>query len=382
MSLALGSIYAWSLFVPVLQREMGLSREQASGVFSVALASVAICFLSAGRLQDLKGPYLVSMISSVLIGAGYVLCSRARSVLELQLSCGVVIGAAVGFGYASPIAVASKWFPQRRGLIIGLLVAAFGAGSAVLGPIVPAWIETHGWRSMMWTLGVVYFAATVIGAQFVRNPPAGWAPPAGAVKAGLADYGPGQVLRTSQYWRILAAYALGASAGLMVISQVAPFVRGAVPAEGPALVGTVLLVGAAGNACGRFFSGWLSDYLGRVRTLCLMLLLSAAILPLLGRVHTPQLLLGLLLLVYYCYGTQLSVYASLTADLFGARNVGANYGLVFLGLGLAGIIGPKLGGAIFDRYQSYTLAFDIAAVLLLLALASIATVRAPRARVG
>jgi OFA family oxalate/formate antiporter-like MFS transporter len=108
-----------------------------------------------------------------------------------------------------------------------------------------------------------------------------------------------------------------------------------------------------------------------------MVLVSALVLPALGRLREVVLLWVVLAVVYYCFGTQLSLYASLTADFFGTKNVGANYGLVFLAYGMAGIIGPKLGGGIFDRFGSYTSAFDIAAGLLVVALALIATLRAP-----
>jgi OFA family oxalate/formate antiporter-like MFS transporter len=384
MNLALGSLYGWSLFVPSLEAEMGLSREQASNIFSFSLATIAICFLAGGRLQDKKGPYIVSMMGSVCLGAGYMLASRADSLAGMYLGYGVVGGAGVGFGYVTPIGVASKWFPDRRGLVIGLMVAGFGAGSAILGPLVPAFIDAYGWRRVMMGLGVIYLVMTMIGAQFVKNPPPGWKlpgwTPSPQAAATMRDFGPAEVLRTSQFWRIVAGYALGASAGLMVISQVVPFLRGVAPQLGPAVIGTTaLMVGAVGNAGGRFFSGWLSDHFGRVRTLCLMLLISVALLPVLGRTTQVGLLWVVLLIVYYCYGTQLSVYASLTADFFGTKNLGANYGLVFLGLGMAGIIGPKLGGALFDRYQSYTLAFDIAAGLLTIAFVLIATLRPPRA---
>ncbi|MBI3693990.1 MAG: OFA family MFS transporter [Acidobacteria bacterium] len=382
MNLSLGSLYGWSLFVPSLQKDLSLSREQASNIFSLAIVVFALCFLGAGRLQDKKGPYIVSIIGSVLVGAGFLLSSRAVSLNEMYWTFGVVVGAGCGFGYVTPIGVASKWFPDRRGLVIGLMVAGFGGGSAILGPVVPGLIADHGWRNVLLVLGGIYFVATMIGAQFLKNPPAGWKP-AGwtptpqAAAAAARDFSPAQVVGTSQFWRMLAGYALGTSAGLMVISQVAPFVRGAVPGIGAALAGTALLVGAVGNAGGRIFSGWMSDHFGRVRTLCFMVMLSAVVVPLLGRMNALVLLWPALVVVYYCFGTQLSLYASLTADFFGTRNVGANYGLVFLAYGIAGIIGPKLGGGIFDRYRSYTPAFDLAAGLLVLAFLTIATLRAP-----
>jgi OFA family oxalate/formate antiporter-like MFS transporter len=387
MNLSLGSLYGWSLFVPALQAEMGLSREQASNIFSLAVAVFALCFLAGGRLQDKKGPYVVSLLGSVLLGAGYALASRAESLSGMYGAFGVVVGAGCGFGYVTPIGVASKWFPDRRGLVIGIMVAGFGAGSAVLGPLLPGLIADHGWRSVMLVLGGVYLAATLLGAQFLRNPPAGWKPPGWSpagqkAAASPYDFTPAEVLATTQFWRMLVAYALGTSAGLMVISQVLPFMRAVAPEIGPALAGTALLVGAAGNAGGRILSGWMSDHLGRVKTLCLMVLLSAAVLPVLARAEALPLLWAALAIVYYCFGTQLSVYASLTADMFGTKNVGANYGLVFLAYGLAGIIGPKLGGGIFDRYQSYTAAFDIAAGLLVGAFALLVTLRPPRLAVS
>jgi OFA family oxalate/formate antiporter-like MFS transporter len=186
------------------------------------------------------------------------------------------------------------------------------------------------------------------------------------------------MLSTSQYYRLFVAYALGTSAGLMVISQLLPYAQQAIPGVGAALAGTAVTIGAIGNAAGRIFSGWLSDSIGRVKTISMMVLLSALTLPLLGRIHTLSLLWPLLFVVYYCYGTQLSLYATTTADFFGAKNVGANYGLVFLAWGIAGILGPKLGGGIFDRFQSYTRAFDIATVLLLVAFAMIFTLGAPK----
>ncbi len=384
MNLSLGSLYGWSLFVPALQKELGLNREQASNIFSLAIAVFALCFLAGGRLQDKKGPYVVSLMGSVLVGAGYALASRAATLGEMYGAYGVVVGAGCGFGYVTPIGVASKWFPDRRGLVIGLMVAGFGGGSALLGPILPGLIAEHGRHAVMLALGVLYLISTLIGAQFLQNPPpgwrpAGWNPPAASAATSARDFTPGEVLRTTQFWRMLAGYALGTSAGLMVISQVLPFLRGAAPHLGAALAGTALLVGAIGNASGRIFSGWISDHIGRVRTLCLMVLVSAAVLPALGRLSSVALLWAVLAVVYYCFGAQLSVYASLTADFFGTRNVGANYGLVFLAYGVAGIIGPKLGGALFDRFQNYTRAFDLAAVLLAAAFLLIATLQAPLA---
>lgn len=384
MNFALGALYGWSLFVPALQQELGLSREQASNIFSIAIAVFALCFLMGGRLQDKKGPYIVSLIGSVLFGLGFFLTSRAASLEGMYLAFGLVVGIGAGFGYVTPIGVVAKWFPDRRGLVVGISVGAFGAGSAILGPIVPGLIAEYGWRSVMLWLGAFYFVATVVGAQFLQNPPPGWQPPGWKPSAALSqarqggDFAPLEMLGTPHFWRLLVGYALGASAGLMVISQLLPYAQSIIPGVGAALAGTAITIGAIGNAAGRIFSGWLSDSIGRVKTLSLMVLLSAIVLPLLGRIHSLLLLWPLLFIVYYCYGTQLSLYASTTADFFGVKNVGTNYGLVFLAWGVAGVLGPKLGGRLFDQFQNYTRAFDIAAILLLISFAVIFTLRPPR----
>ena len=386
MNLSLGALYGWSLFVPTLQRDLSLSREQASNIFSIAIAVFALCFLMGGRLQDKKGPYIVSLIGSVLFGIGFLLTSRAESLQGMYLAFGLVVGAGAGFGYVTPIGVVTKWFPDRRGLVVGISVGAFGAGSAVLGPIVPGLIADLGWRSVMLWLGLFYFMATIVGAQFLKNPPPGWRPPgwtpsvASANPGSCGDFSPLEMLGTLHFWRLLVAYALGASAGLMVISQLLPYAQNTIPGVGAALAGTAITIGAFGNAAGRILSGWMSDSFGRVKTLSLMVLLSAMTLPFLGRIHYLILLWPLLFVVYYCYGTQLSLYASTTADFFGARNVGTNYGLVFLAWGVAGILGPKLGGRLYDQFQNYTRAFDIAAVLLLISFAVIVTLRPPQRR--
>jgi OFA family oxalate/formate antiporter-like MFS transporter len=387
MNLSLGALYGWSLFVPALQQDLNLSREQASNIFSIAVAVFALCFLIGGRLQDKKGPYIVSLIGSILFGAGFLLTSRATDLTGMYLAFGLVVGIGAGFGYVTPIGVITKWFPDRRGLVLGISIGAFGGGSAILGPIVPGLIAEHGWRPVMFGLGIFFFVATMIAAQLLKNPPSGWSPPGwnpapGSPSASGASFSPREMLATSQFWRLLVAYALGTSAGLMVISQLLPYAQEAIPGVGVAIAGTAVTIGAFGNAAGRIFSGWLSDSIGRIKTLSLMVFISAVTLPLLGRIDSLLLLWPILFIVYYCYGTQLSVYASTTADFFGAKNVGTNYGLVFLAWGVAGILGPKLGGRIYDQLQSYTRAFDIAAVLLVVSFVIIVTLKPPQKNGG
>jgi OFA family oxalate/formate antiporter-like MFS transporter len=173
------------------------------------------------------------------------------------------------------------------------------------------------------------------------------------------------------------AYALGTSAGLMVISQLVPFAKSR-GISSAALATMGLVVGALGNASGRILSGWLSDALGRLNTLRFMIGISAIAMPILYWVGGSVTFLYLTVFaVYWCYGTQLSVNASTTSDFWGTKNAGINYGLLFTAWGVAGIIGPRIGGVLFDKYKNYEYAFYTAALLAVIALGCELAARRP-----
>src|SRR6266540_3116792 len=336
MNLALGALYAWSTYVAPLEKEFGWTRDQTSQTFSIAVIVFALSFVAAGRLQDRLGPFPVSITGAILITVSFIMSSFTESLAWLYIWFGVVGGLGKGFGYATPIPVMAKWFPDKRGLAVGLAVAGYGGGSAIFGPLANEWLIPHyGWRATFVVLGVIFFLMTLVGALLLKNPPVGYQVP-GWVPASkpksLAtthEYPPGEMLRTPTFYFMWIAYALGCSAGLMVISQLVPFAKSMkIPSE--ALAAITLVIGAAGNASGRILSGWMSDALGRLNVLRLMIGISAVAMPLLyltgGNV---SLLYVMVFVVYWCYGTQLSVNASTTSDFWGTKNAGINYGLLF-----------------------------------------------------
>ncbi len=383
MNLALGSLYAWSVFVIPLEKEFGWKRAQTSWVFTIAIVAFAATFVVAGRIQDLRGPRICAAIGGVLVGLGFGLASLTSSLLFLYVAFGLIVGIGNGFGYATPVPVGSKWFPDRRGLVVGLMVGGYGAGSAVFGPVASALIDSVGWRTTFRILGALFFVMTMIGTWLLRNPPAGYRPPGwnpqstGGAQPAARDMATAEVLRTPTFYALWLAYCLGTTAGLMTISQLVPFARTA--GLGAAAATLAIPVGALGNAGGRILSGWLSDKLGRLATLRVMILLSALAMPALfqWRQH-PVWFYPLVAAVYWCYGTQLSVFASTTADFYGTRHLGLNYGALFTAWGIAGILGPMIGARVFDAFGDYRYAFYAAAILACLAFASLAFARAPR----
>jgi len=370
MNLALGTLYAWSVFVAPLEQQFGWKRAETSMVFTIAVIVFAISFVVAGRIQDKIGPLACSLTGGVLVSLGFFLCAYTTSLTYLYLCFGVIGGLGNGFGYATPIPVMAKWFPDKRGLAVGLAVGGYGAGSAIFGPLSQlVLIPSYGLPATFQILGGVFLVMTVLGALLLRNPPPGYRPegwtPAAAAAATQAsrDFTPGEMLRTRTFYLMWIAYALGCSAGLMVISQLVPFAR-SVGIAAAALSTMTLVVGAAGNAMGRILSGWMSDRLGRINVLRVMIGIGMLAMPALyaagGKV---ALLYAAVFVVYWCYGTQLSVNGVAASDFWGTKNAGVNYGILFTAWGVAGIIGPRIGGVLFDRYQNYQAAFYTAAVL-------------------
>ena len=373
MNLALGALYAWSVFVAPFEKQFGWKRTDTSMVFTIAVVMVALGFVVAGRIQDRIGPLFCSLAGSIVASLGFFLCSYTTN-LPYLWACFGMIGLGNGFGYATPIPVMAKWFPDKRGLAVGLAVGGYGAGSAIFGPLSQLrLIPTYGLPATFRILGAIFLVMTLVGAFLLKNPPAGykpagWTPMAGSSSGPARDLSPAEVLRTPRFYFMWVAYALGCSAGLMVISQLVPFASSAGIAA-TSLATMTLVVGAFGNASGRVLSAWMSDKLGRINVLRVMIGLSMVAMPVLYAVGGNVVLLYFLVfVVYWCYGTQLSVNGAAASDFWGTRNAGINYGLLFTAWGVAGIIGPRIGGVLYDKYHNYQAAFYAGAALAAVAL--------------
>ncbi len=373
MNLALGTLYGWSVFVAPLEARFGWKRADTSMVFTIAVIVFALSFVAAGRIQDKFGPLWCSLAGGILVSLGFFLCAYTTSLSYLYLCFGVIGGLGNGFGYATPIPVMAKWFPDKRGLAIGIAVGGYGAGSAIFGPLAQLkLIPAYGLPATFQILGGIFLVMTMVGALLLRNPPPGYKPegwsPAAANISGARDFTPGEMLRTPTFYLMWVGYALGCSAGLMVISQLVPFAK-SVGIAAAALSTMTLVVGAFGNASGRILSGWMSDRLGRINVLRTMIGICVVAMPALYSAGSNVVLLyAAVFIVYWCYGTQLSVNGVAASDFWGTKNAGINYGILFTAWGVAGIIGPRIGGVLYDLHHNYQAAFYSAAALASVAL--------------
>ncbi len=411
IQIILGTVYAFSVFVRPLELEFGWDRTTTQWAFSVALATFALVMIPAGRLQDRIGPRKVAMMGGLLLGASFLLGAVLVHPLRpwtLYLTYGVLGGAGIGFGYVCPIAASVKWFPDKKGLITGVAVAGFGAGALFFaGPaselLLPPGEAREamglsqillvglgitegtgfgiGWKAFFVLHGVVCAVAVMGGALLLRNPPEGWRPPnwsaEQAATASTRDVSWREMLDTPLACILWLTFIFGATSGLMAIGQWKPMMSSILGGRtfAPEWMGTfgryVEPVGilAIFNALGRIFWGKISDLIDRPRAMMIMYLAQGMAFMLLASVQSHLMVFVASAWVGLNFGGNFALFPSATADYFGTKNLGMNYGWVFTAYGVAGILGPVVGGVLFDVTGQFLLPFLFAGILCFLAAA-------------
>lgn len=365
LNVALGCYYAWSVFIPPLEAEFGWTRTETAFVSTINMVFLAVMYNVAGTMISRLGARTIAIIGGLCFSGGFFLASFATSLTALYLTAGVLVGLGLGFGYLPPLAVGFKWYPEARGLVSGLAVGIFAAGSGIVGPIATALVTNFGWRDTFQIVAAAYLVLTMVGAYWLKDPPADFVPPVAQGKSSSAprvsavNLTTSQMLKVPTFYPLWVAYMLGCIAGTMAVSQVVPFARSV--GYSPAVAAFAVTIGAAGSALGRFLSGWLSDHIGRLLTVRTVLILSTLAAPALFMFSNSTVIFFVLLfIVYYAYGTQLSVYTAIAGDFYGPKHSAVNYGILLLAWGAAGIFGPLIGGRVFSATGSYQLAFYLA----------------------
>ena len=398
IQLALGAIYAWSVFTPILKAD-GWTATQTQAVFAAGLAMFAIVMVLAGRMLPTVGPRKLAIWGGIVLGAGYAIAGilNTTSFLPIFLLIGVVGGSGIGLAYVVPIAVGMRWFPDKKGLITGLAVAGFGFGAMGWVKLAGTWghlIENMGLSTTFVIYGIAFFAMCVVGGIFMVFPPDQWvpkgytppAPKGGASPAiGAVDFTAKQVLSKPQFYVIFLAFVAGGGAGLMSIGLMKLYPMQALMASGldekvaSGIAGTAMAVFfSLGNGFGRIVWGALSDKLGRKMSIFTMLATQGLLVlafPYMAGSQWPLWIAAAA--IGFNFGGNFALFPTITADTFGAKNVGQNYPLVFLAYGVGGIGGPIMGGKLGDM-GNFPLAFTICGVAVLVAAVLIGLMRPPK----
>jgi OFA family oxalate/formate antiporter-like MFS transporter len=359
LQIALGAVYAWSVFRVPLAKQFGWSISEVTLTFTISIFVLGVAAFFGGLWLNRKGPRVVALTGGVLYGAGVFLASFSDHKLWwLYLTYGVIGGIGVGFSYIVPVAVLVKWFPDRRGLITGLAVGGFGLGALITAPLATRLIQSVGVLSTFAYLGIAFLIVTVVSGYFMQNPPQGWKPD-GWTATGTAsqrsarDYTLGEALRTWQWWALWLLLFLNTSAGISVISQESPLFQELGRVSAVAAAGMVG-VASIGNAFGRVFWAWASDSITRRATFAVMFLAQVLLFWILPTINSPGVLTIVVFIVLMSYGGGFGTMPAFAADYFGSRNVGPIYGLMLTAWGFASAFGPLLIAHMRQTTGSYS----------------------------
>ena len=367
LQIALGAVYAWSVFRVPLAKQFGWSISEITLTFTISIFVLGIAAFFGGLWLNQKGPRVVALTGGVLYGLGVFLASfSAHKLWWLYLNYGLIGGIGLGFAYIVPVAVLVKWFPDRRGLITGIAVGGFGAGALITAPLATRLIQAFGVLNTFAYLGIGYLIVTVAAGSFMRNPPDGWRPKGWTPTASQTsqradrDYTLGEALKTWQWYALWLLLFLNTCAGISIISQEAPIFQ---ELTGASAIVAANMVGLAsiGNAVGRVFWAWVSDLITRRVTFVAMFVLQALLFWFLPRIGAATFMTIAAFVVLMCYGGGFGTMPAFAADYFGSKNVGPIYGLMLTAWGFASVFGPLLIAYMREFHGSYAGAFEVIA---------------------
>ena len=363
MQLALGAVYAWSVFLKPVISLYKVSQAQANLTFSITLLALGITAGFGGYFNSRFGPRAIATVGGILYGVGVILAAFASpNIYLLYLTYGIIGGIGLGLGYIVALAMLIKWFPDRRGFITGLAVAGFGAGAALTGPIAAnLLLPAYKLNTTFIILGIAYCIIVVVAAQFFRTAPEGYAPagwtptPKQQEESSARNYTLGEALRSPRWYLLWLILALNVTAGAALISVASPLAQ-KFTGVSAGVASTLVITISIFNGAGRLFWGWLSDALGRpytFLTIFLVQVLAFLATPFIGAIallFIPASLIGL------CYGGGFGTMPAFAADFFGPKNSGTIYGAMLTAWSAGGIVGPLLIASIDYKTTLFILA--------------------------
>lgn len=382
INICLGSVYAYSVFKKPVQDWFSKTYSVSVGSlegnlpFMLFLAFFALFVFVGGRVLDKWGPRKLGIIGGVVVGAGWILAGivpqSVPSIWAVALTYGVIGGAGVGLAYGGPLAVATRWFPDKKGLAVGLTLAGFGGSPFISANVASALIKSSGPLFTFLAMGVAFLIVVIVLSIFLKFPvagwkPAGWTPKAAAVSA--ADLNTSSMVKTSSFWGLALCYTIGCLAGLGAIGISAPVGQEVIKLDA-ATAAVLVGVFAIFNGGGRPLFGWLTDRVTPrwAAVVNLVIIIAASAAMLMATAGSLVLYVLCFCLLWLCLGGWLAIAPTATTIFFGVKNYSKNYGVVFLSYGIGAIIGGLISGWSVDTFKGYNASFIITAVLAAIAI--------------
>ena len=367
-NICLGAPYVWSIFNQPLMEARGWQLSQISLAYSLMLLVTFFANLLAGWLQEWVPPQWLLLAGGVLWGGGWALTGFAQTLPQLYLSFSLVTGLGSGLGYNTVVSQVPRWFPDRMGLANGVVVGGSGLAPLLFAPMGYTLLDRFGVENAFKVLGLVFLL--VMGATFwVIAAPARGTAAAAAGEPG--DKGPGEMLRDPRFYLLWFVLMTGATAGMIMTGHAAGIGRSLAGLDAGAAALTVSALAAA-NFSGRLVVGALSDRLGRMRTITVILCVILADMLVFPYAVTPPAFVAALMVVGFCFGAVMATFPALCADLFGRRRLSANWSVLYSGYTAASFLGPMAAARCMERFGSYQAVFSLSAGLLALGLVAAA----------
>ncbi|MGD9505709.1 MAG: MFS transporter [Syntrophobacteraceae bacterium] len=396
INLCLGILYAWSVWKSALLANKDhpageimtgvnegwvyLNDAQATWAYAICGIVFALFMIPGGKILDKYGPKVGATIGGLSLALGCIVAGAMKSYTGLIIGFGFLGGIGMGIGYAAPTPAAVRWFgPHKRGLIVGLVVGGYGGAALYISPLAKYLITNFGISGSFYALGVLFAVVVLVAGQLLDVPPAGYVPPGAPAVAGSAkkatlttvDWTASEMIKTVQFYALVFMFIGSAQSGLLIIGNASPMLNKTAASIAFFAANAWLLASYGGlvNASGRIGTGFYSDKIGRTNAYILNCVISSICLFLMPTIMKSGSVLLLFLAVgiaYWQYGGGLSLMPAFTADFFGPKNLGFNYGLVFIGWGLAFFV-PQLAGFIKDATGSLDYAFYLSGCILIAA---------------
>jgi len=372
INLCLGSVYAYSVFNVPVRNLFNIGAFDSGLPFMVFLAFFAGIFPFSGRLLEKVGPRKLGVIGGVIVGLGWILSGILPAMIPgiwtLIITYGVIAGSGVGLAYSGPIQVATRWFPDKKGLAVGLTVAGFGGSPFVSAYVAKALIDSVTVLPTFLYLGIAFLILIILLSIPLKFPaagwkPAGWTPKAGAAVAS-ADYNSSQMAKTSSFWGLFSCFAIGSLAGLMAISISSPVATGIIKLDS-AIAAILVSVFAIFNGGGRPLFGWITDRITPryAAILSFVIIFLASIGMMFAGPGTAALYIICFAAFWLCLGGWLAIAPTSTATFFGIKFNARNYGIMLLAYGIGAILANFISGYANDLFGSYLRAFIPVGVL-------------------
>lgn len=380
LQLVLGTIYAWSYFQKPLMAYAGWDNQQVAWILSLGICFLGLAAALGGMLLPRFGPRRLAVSGALLYALGWAIGGMAlagKNLPLLYLGLGVIGGIGLGLGYVTPVATAAKWFPDRKGLVTGMVVMGFGLGallmSKLIGPVLLDLCQgrENGVASVVWP-HVFYWIAAVLGipgviaAAMLQYPPAGWAPAGWSGNAANVDADhddrltPAVCILSARFALMWLVFFCNIVAGIMFIGFQSPILQDLLKAGEPGMTvtalaaagGTLIAVSSIFNGIGRFFWGGLSDRIGRIQAFRAILASQIVVFLALTQVTNPYIFGALVCYVLMCYGGGFGTAPSFVLTVFGSKVMGVVYGCLLTAWAMAGLVGPQVAAVVKDVFAS------------------------------